>query len=414
MGYTQSGISRNCPICDDKYITYSDGSYGAFCWDCRKVFQVENDTHADRLLELIRCSPDKLPGMKEESMRKRSRRGEIVHTPRPQVDREKVAEAVRSLVEYGRLAHDPAPLTMPTTYIIAKNGLFEVRSTDLATVTIPAKEPMGLTRELKPGIQLNIPKAPYDLLSQTVAFFREVCVKQKGSSEALVQIWYDTRSRQHVIHVPEQDVSGGSVHHRSSFDREGERAADGTAVWLHMMDIHSHGSSMSAFWSSTDDGDERKAPEGRMFGVIGKVNQPMPEWRWRMRTREGFIDLNVADLFELDLAEKVGFTVTWDVIMRVAAEKDGISSAGYVKLDCPVDPFKDATCPAEWHQQVKSGWGGQTGMGFIGTGAGGRRFEPLPSYLYVRSEDGATLREMRIEPGQVPVATGKVIPLGRR
>ena len=37
-----------------------------------------------------------------------------------------------------------------------------------------------------------------------------------------------------------------------------------------------------------------------MFGVIGKVDQAIPDWKWRMRTREGFIDLQVADVFALE------------------------------------------------------------------------------------------------------------------
>lgn len=268
---------------------------------------------------------------------------------RPKVDPKIVAAGVRTQVDYKVL-----PITeykKPITYVCAKNGLFEVRKSDLATVVVKPKEVLGVVEELAEGVTLNLPKVPFLFLQQTVSFFRGVEEKMKGSSEALVQIWWDRETKTHQMHVPEQTVSGGSVRHQSVFD------LDNSGRYFHVMDIHSHGSGMSAFWSGTDNNDEMRVTTDRLFGVIGKVKDPIPMWKWRMRTRDGFIDLTVADIFALP-TETFNFSVKSEDVFRTLGT-DGFKD-GKVQLWCPVNPFSTVEVPPEWYAQVKghSGWQG--------------------------------------------------------
>lgn len=424
MTYNGRGVERKCVVDGHTYTTFADDTYGKFCMDCRRIFGITTDREAKVVMEEI----DKLSSDERLALRKKYEEAPPVRSiaivgtsssaitrQAPAIDKEKVAAAMRAMMEYGRLVHDitaETPLLQPTTFVIAKNGLFEVRNTDIAQIIIQPKEVAGLTTEMKPGIKFNLPLIPYEMLQQTVAFFRETCKRQNGSSEAYLQIWWNTQNEEFTVHVPDQRVSGGSVAHTGEFDRDQARTEDGMAIWLHVMDIHSHGSSMSGFWSSVDDNDEKKAPEGRLFGVIGKVNSPIPDWRWRIRSREGFIDLRVEDLFDIAADHKLPFEVTWRTLLTAASEKDGLTTDGAVRLAFKVDPFKESTCPEEWHTKVNSY---QRGGSHHYSGQSASRWEPGQGYtnslIYIRTENGKELIEFEVDKDGNQKATGKKLHL---
>ena len=58
-------------------------------------------------------------------------------------------------------------------------------------------------------------------------------------------------------------------------------------------DIHSHGN-MDAFWSETDDMDERNS---RLYAVVGKVDSDKPEMRLRFDIYGYWMSLPVTALF---------------------------------------------------------------------------------------------------------------------
>ncbi len=420
------GTTTTCPACDMEFRAYTKSVYTSICPICRNDFGIRTPDDAQALIDML----DKMPRDDRAQMRAATKAGgkcilplqggqRVLPAPKP--DPARVAAGIRSLTAYGLTT--PLPESMPqlTSYVIAKNGLFEVRDTSIARICLPfwpadskekPRDVLGLTDELHAGVQLKIPLIPYDFLTQTVAFFRNVCDEAKGSSEAIVRIWWNIPEARYEIRVPEgdQQVSGGSVRHNDDFNLDDMRDAEGRSIWLHVADIHSHGSSMAAFWSSTDDCDERKAPEGRMFGVLGKVAQPMPDWKWRMRTREGFIELNVVDVFDLANVPVVPFTVTMENILRVAAQPDAVKD-GWLSLKCPVDPFKDAIFPQAWMQQVRlsSGYGHQAPFrGGCGRVSGERL---VGQYIYVKDSKGR-LEEFEYD-GSVSKPTGHYLELGK-
>lgn len=313
-----------------------------FCQVCRKAFGLNNVEDAEELAAMIDVGIVSSHNLGLVNLRKEL---PVTRQPeKPKVDPAVVAAGIRTQVDYKCVP--VRTYTKPITYVCASNGLFEVRHSDLATIVTRPKTVLGLVEEMKEGMTLNLPKVPFDFLRQTISFFRGVEAKMKGSSEALVQIWWDRTEGRHVIHVPEQQVSGGSVRHQSTFDQ------DSTGRYFHVMDIHSHGSNMSAFWSGVDDADEKRVTTERLFGVIGKVKEPIPMWKWRMRTRDGFMDLTVADVFEMPTAP-INFTVTPEVLFRSMSSEASFKD-GKVSLWCPVDPFVDVEVPAAWYDQVKS------------------------------------------------------------
>lgn len=408
-----------CAGCEKVYETYLSAEYAIthFCFDCRAAWDINTDKEAEALLAEL----DLMPVSQRASAKGKKGRKVKVDVSAPKVDKEKIAEALRASIQYGLttpLAADV--LTQPTSYVIARNGLFEVRHTDILDIAFQPKEVIGLTQELTAGIKLNLPKMPYEFLAQTVAFFRGACADRKGSVEAYVQVWYSYADKTYTMHVPLQDVSGGSVRHRGEFDQANTRDAEGRAVYVHVCDIHSHGSSMGGFWSGTDDADEKKAPEGRIFGVIGKVNDAMPDWKWRVRTREGFIDITPDQVFEMP-ADPIPFSVSWDVVLAVMAGKDGRDDKGRIRLMCPVDPFKEATFPAEWLKQLDvprhhaHQHGGAAGYGFPfqgGNGAGsGTTSAPFRSYIYIPDTDNTVLEEHEVMVNNEVKATGKKVAM---
>lgn len=331
----------------------------------------------------------------------------------PKPDPVKVAQGVRTQCDYAVMPADGGEMPTPRkaiTYYCAKNGLFEVRHSEVATIIARPKEVLGVSQELKEGVRLNLPKIPFLFLQQTVAFFRGVEKKRNSSSEAIVQIWWDNEEKRHQIHVPEQQVGGASVHHNSTFDQ------DNSGRYIHFADIHSHTSTMSAFWSGTDNADERRVCGERVFGVIGKINQPIPDWKWRLGTRGGFIDMNITDVVEMP-TEDFRFNISASELYRCINDPNTFKD-GRVSLWCPVSPFDaDVAVPDEWYSNVKghSVGGGHHGSVYGYSNRGGyiqqTRFPAMMrGMLYIDGEefevDGNSVRRT----GNKLVKKGEALP----
>lgn len=428
FGQTGAGMNMNrgttqkkCEVCNDPYISAMIGLLGDICGACKAQYGVNTLSDARSLLDDLTDVPvETRRGMArvwaDEQDKIAASGGHIYRSqparvttpavpPAPPPDPERVATVVRSMIDYGRTTHSEGNATQPLSYVIGKSGLFEVLATDIATiVNVAPKEIKGITKDLKPGVTLNIPQVPAEILSQTVAFFREV--SKTSSNEAIVQIFLRVSDRTFHVHIPEQQVSGASVRH-TGFAEADNRDEQGNAIWLHVADIHSHGSTMSAFWSSVDDADEQKAPAGRMFGVIGKVNQAVPDWKWRMRAQGGFIDLKVDDMFAFDESRQYAFHVSHKTLMSCLKNETSIKD-GMVRLDCPVDPFAGATFPPEWLDKVKgyamTQWRGHAGSGHAANSPRFPEFSHTPGtgsrpvFIYVLQ--GNTLQEFEVKKGE--------------
>jgi hypothetical protein len=102
----------------------------------------------------------------------------------------------------------------------------------------------------------------------------------------------------YYLAVPNQTVSGASV----KYDYNHIGAND-----VIVADFHSH-ASMSAFWSSTDEADDRN--KTYYTGVIGKLNMPTPEYKLRFNYNEMKRECGLEEIFDI-VEEKVEIPKEW-------------------------------------------------------------------------------------------------------
>lgn len=216
-------------------------------------------------------------------------------------ERDEARSAVQSLLRdrfirsfFGMPDHNE--LIEGNNYVIGSDGLYMVRKNriGLFTTCIAATDERVRIPLVENGKQpvegfkmILENKIPYNLLLQTVAFFRRVFIEKNGA-EAVVQIFYNPEEEEFYLHIGEQGVSGGSAR----MDRDAEREANHVLV----ADIHSH-NHMGAFFSGTDNRDEKEA---RVYGVMGKFQNAWPEMKFRAGTGNGtwIEDLNPFEVFQ--------------------------------------------------------------------------------------------------------------------
>jgi hypothetical protein len=146
-----------------------------------------------------------------------------------------------------------------TCYIIAKNGMFLKKKLDLIESLTPVDK-ISFLEDIPTYASLDIPKIPIRLFGSIVGFFREV--EKLYSSEAIVLLMYNKEKKTYKISVPDQEVSAASLSYTV-----GDTLKDHILIGS----VHSH-SSMSAFHSGTDVGDEAKFDGIHM--TLGKMDKP--------------------------------------------------------------------------------------------------------------------------------------------
>ena len=187
-----------------------------------------------------------------------------------------------------QIGMEPPP-TKPLAYVLAGGGAFEVRTNRIGLFVRKDTKVDGLP-PLAEGFTWSIQKIPWDIFTQVVTFFRSV-TKRYGSVEAYTQVFWD--GEKYSVHVPKQRVSGGHV----SFTRDVELERQKLLV----LEAHSH-NSMGAFFSHTDNGDERA---DRLFMVVGALEKRTPEVKLRAGMGGVYIDLGIEDVFEPPVGEPI-------------------------------------------------------------------------------------------------------------
>ena len=183
----------------------------------------------------------------------------------------------------------PEGNTKKNYYILQGNGVYEQRINKLGTFTTKLAEVKipGLESNLVDGWVLNVPKIPATFLGTIVSFFKKIY--EKYSSEVFLQLYWDTQTNEYLIHCPKQTVSGASV----KYDND-EIFTDINKILV--FEIHSHGG-MSAFFSGTDDGDEKA---DRFYGVIGNIKNCFPELKLRISVGGRTKEVKVEEIFDFN------------------------------------------------------------------------------------------------------------------
>lgn len=151
------------------------------------------------------------------------------------------------------------PSTVPH-YIVAKNGLFLKKANWWMEAIVPVKQ-IAVLEEQATGITLKLPSLSAVMLMKVWKFFKVVF--DKHHSESAVLLHY-SQTLGWELTVPEQTVSFSHVDYKMIERLEG---------YVLMGTMHSH-SSMSAFHSGTDIGDEAQVDGVHItFGHLNDIDR---------------------------------------------------------------------------------------------------------------------------------------------
>lgn len=252
----------------------------------------------------------------------------------------------------------PKDCSKKVVYVMQGDGVYEQRINKLGTFTTQISKATipGLESNLEEGWVLNVPRIPITLLGTTVSFFRSIY--SKYSSEVFLQFYYDIKTEEYIVHCPKQTVSRASVRYEND-----EIFSDANKILV--FEIHSHGT-MGAFFSGTDDGDEKA---DRFYGVIGNVNNFFPDLKLRLSVGGVRTDIKVEELFDLteemyhaetfpkDWAERiqksqvqvvsavnpVAVPMSWGGDMMDLVSQFESEDHLYSKYECPKEETKEET-----------------------------------------------------------------------
>ena len=162
--------------------------------------------------------------------------------------------------------------------------VYEVRSNKIG-VFITAAEKVSLMKKVRAGFIPALPKIPYSILSEILAFFKSYVTKD-SEFEALAYIYWSFEDAKYYVHVPKQQVSKASVDSNlPELDEE---------KFVLVMEIHSH-NTMVAKFSPTDDRDERAT---RLYTVVGRMDKLFPDITTRISVGGKYVEIDPTTVFE--------------------------------------------------------------------------------------------------------------------
>jgi PRTRC genetic system protein A len=196
-------------------------------------------------------------------------------------------------VQFGKF--DPENLTKLNTWVITRNGTwlvqknnsgyYGVRKNENGIPTLPVANSLPVA-----FFDLTYGKIPNSILQQIVAFFREI-MKRYNDAEAFIQVYWDKEEGKYVCHVPKQKISKGSV----KYDASENLSVVNSERYVFAYECHSH-NSMGAFWSGTDNRDEK---ELRLYGVFGMLHQEEYANKHRFFVGEEEVDCSIDLIFDI-------------------------------------------------------------------------------------------------------------------
>lgn len=170
----------------------------------------------------------------------------------------------------------PAGDRPPVYRLLCADGVYEVRTNQLGTYVARLDSELTLAE----GYYPSVPKAPASLLAEIVRIFKE-----RPETEALIDLVYDRREGRFHLVWNQKQASAGSVDYDPLPDDEN---------FVLYAEIHSH-NKMRPFFSPTDDAAEIKTA---VYGVVGRINDDVPEARFRYSCGGHFRELLAEEIFD--------------------------------------------------------------------------------------------------------------------
>ena len=162
--------------------------------------------------------------------------------------------------------------------------IYEVRNNQIGTFIAEA-DSVSLFSKVRAGFIPALPKIPYSILSEIIAFFKTF-VTVKSENEAMANIYWSFEEEKYRVHVPKQTVTKASVDtNLPDIDEE---------KFLLVMEVHSH-NTMGAVFSRTDDKDEIAT---RLYTVIGRLDKVFPDMTTRISVGGKHLVIDPAIVFD--------------------------------------------------------------------------------------------------------------------
>jgi len=179
-------------------------------------------------------------------------------------------------------------------YLLRKNiiGRFIKKTSDHYLPHVKEGPPASFT--------MSLPRIPKSILKQQVSFYREV-MRKHNNAEAYTLILWDREKEEYLVVCPKQKISGANVQYDLGNDYPSDK-------YIQVVSCHSH-NTMGAFFSSTDDADEKG---DMLYMVMGRLDQPTPQYSLRacLAGRE-LMKLPVTQIFDISLDDWNSEATSW-------------------------------------------------------------------------------------------------------
>lgn len=207
------------------------------------------------------------------------------------------------------------------------------------------KNPMGVTvnkventifagddaKPVKEGFIFTLPKIPLKLLNQIISFFKDVC--DDSGNEVFARIYFDKENQEYLAFVPKQTISKANVTYNITDERFQTEDR-----YLFVLDIHSH-NTMSAFFSGTDNADERTS--GKVYMVVGELDKENIKYKIRTYQEPTHVEIDLFDVFEKP-------NVSTELVTEYGTFSFEVPDEKLIKnILCKVEEYPD-----EWPEQI--------------------------------------------------------------
>lgn len=176
------------------------------------------------------------------------------------------------------------------SYGLFKNGIFVRKQYPVGTFIHKVKSfdlnVENSTSVCEDKFIMSLPKIPAELFYSIVKFFKQIALTIK--SEVYVSVFFNKKTNNYFLYVPEQVVSGASV----KFNNNSKMLNNPNYVLV--ADFHSH-CYFNAFVSNTDYADETAS---RLFGIIGNLDKDKFSYVFRAATNKYEIKVDLQDCFD--------------------------------------------------------------------------------------------------------------------
>ena len=177
----------------------------------------------------------------------------------------------------------------PINYVVAHNGVFEIRKNELGSF-IRKVDKIPRLDSLEEGVYLNIPKIPFEYFNKMVSWFKEIYKLDK--TESTIFLFYH-KEKGFKLWVPRQENGSASSNYKREDDKEYNKLI--SEGYILVMIAHSHPwKSTSVRPSGIDDRDEK---EPILYMVVGNVEE-IPVTYCSTCPGGNRMKLNFFDIFE--------------------------------------------------------------------------------------------------------------------